>query len=141
MLGLILLSTTAVAAERMSEAAFLAKWADVVTVELVGGAAPRSAPAANVTVNGAKGSHALEGGHALSHARRLQGPTPGGNPFAALIAAIQSITSAWQSIVNAFKSSYSQEIADKEFANGWSKFKESTKVFKGAGLDYAKTDE
>jgi len=64
-----------------------------------------------------------------------------GNPFALLIQAIQSITGAWQSIVNAFKSSYSEEIADKEFANGWSHFKQSTKVFKGAGLEYHKTDE
>ena len=29
----------------------------------------------------------------------------------------------------------------RRFGNGWSKFKASTKVFKGAGLEYAKSDE
>ena len=100
------------AAEGMSEEAFLAKWSHVVTrVDL----APQSSR------------------------RSLQ--APGGNPFAMLLKAIQGITGAWQSIVSAFKSEYSEELVDKEFSNGWSKFKESTKVFKGAGLQYAKVDE
>jgi len=74
--------------------------------------------------------------------RRLQGPpTPGGGPFQSLFNIIQQITSAWQSIVNAFKSSYSEQIVDKEFNNGWDKFKAATKTFKGAGLEYNKTDE
>jgi len=98
---------------RMTEAEFRTKWADVL----------------------------------VDHRRKLQGPppgpgpSPGGNPFQGLINAIEQITSAWQSIVSAFKSSYSEEIADKEFANGWSEFKESTKVFKGAGLEYSKSTE
>ena len=118
--------------EPMSEAAFLAKWADILSVTTVDDEVLMGGNWRMAAFNGAPG-----------HGRGLQGPppTPGSNPFAALIAAIQQITGAWQSIVNAFKSSYSEEIADKEFANGWSKFKESSKVFKGAGLAYAKTDE
>ena len=102
----------AVGANAMSEEAFLAKWSDVV-----------------MRVDGAP------------HIARRSLQAPGGNPFDMLLKAIQGITGAWQSIVNAFKSEYSEQIEDKEFANGWSKFKEATKVFKGAGLDYAKVDE
>ena len=53
----------------------------------------------------------------VEHGRGLQTPpAPGGNPFAMLLQAIQQITQSWQSIVNAFKSSYKEEIADKECA-------------------------
>ena len=99
--------------KRLSEAEFLAKWGHVVT--RVDARAPASA--------------ASGGGSAVAAGQRV---LQGGNPFALLLAAIQQITSTWQSIVNAFKSEYSEQIADKEFANGWSKFKQSTKVFKGA---------
>lgn len=68
--------------------------------------------------------------------RRLQT-----DPFDSLFDIIQKITGAWQSIVNAFKSSYSEQIVDKEFDNGWSQFKAATKTFKGAGLEYSHTDE
>lgn len=64
-----------------------------------------------------------------------------GNPFDLLIQAIQSITGAWQSIVNAFKSSYSEQLVESHFNNGWSKYKQATKVFKGAGLKYENMDE
>ena len=97
-----------VATKRLSEAEFLAKWGHIVT--RVDAGAPASAAMMPV------GRRSLQGG----------------NPFALLLQAIQQITGAWQSIVNAFKSQYSEQIADKEFANGWSKFKQSTKVFKGA---------
>jgi hypothetical protein len=95
----------------MSEEAFLAKWGHVVT---------------RVDVEPTKAR------------RSLQAP---GNPFAMLLNAIQGITGAWQSIVGAFKSEFKEEIVDKEFANGWSKFKQATKVFKGAGLDYENMDD
>ena len=143
MLVLLFTTTFIAAAPRMSEEAFLAKWSDVLSVvttdELMGGADRQRMAAFSSSAPSAVAPSA----GALGHHRQLQGPppTPGSNPFAMLIAAIQQITGAWQSIVNAFKSSYSEEISDKEFANGWSKFKESTKVFKGAGLEYAKTDE
>jgi len=64
-----------------------------------------------------------------------------GDPFGGLWDIISKITGAWQSIVNAFKTTYSEEIADKEFNNGWSKFKASTRAFKGAGLAYSDEDE
>jgi len=64
-----------------------------------------------------------------------------GNPFEMLIQAIQQITGAWQSIVNAFKSTYEEQLLDTHLNNGWSKYKQATKVFKGAGLAYDKTDE
>jgi len=63
------------------------------------------------------------------------------DPFDSLFDIIQKITGAWQSIVNAFKSSYSEQIVDKEFANGWKSFKAATRTFKGAGLQYDKADE
>ena len=53
---------------------------------------------------------------------------------------IQQITSAWQSIVNAFKSSYKEQLLESHLNNGWSKYKQATKVFKGAGLPYDKMD-
>merc|ERR1712217_589811 len=65
----------------------------------------------------------------------------GSSPFDSLFDIIQKITGAWQSIVNAFKSSYSEQIVDKEFSNGWSSFKAATRTFKGAGLAYDKADE
>jgi hypothetical protein len=107
-------------APAMSEAAFLQKWAGVVERVHVGDEALDDA----VMVEAAT-RRALEGD----------------NPFSLLLQALQQISSTWSSIVNAFKSSYSKEIADKEFANGWSKFKAATKVFKGAGLAGSKTDE
>ena len=73
---------------RMTEEAFLAKWGDIVT---------------QVSMEEMMVEH--------GHGRNLQG-----NPFAMLLAAIQQITNTWQSIVNAFKSSYKEEIADKECA-------------------------
>jgi hypothetical protein len=96
---------------RQREEAFLAKWGHVVS---------RVSPKEYVEVG-----------------RRLQG----GDPFSLLMQAIQNIANTWQSLVNAFKSEYSEEIVDKEFSNGWSKFKEATKIFQGAGLQYDKTDE
>jgi len=76
-----------------------------------------------------------------SESRRLQGPPgPGGNPFSLLMQIIQQITSAWQSIVNAFKSSYKEQLLESHLNNGWSKYKQATKVFKGAGLPYDKMD-
>jgi len=77
----------------------------------------------------------------LSEVPQLDGQEPQTDPFDSLMAIIQKITGAWQSIVNAFKSSYSEQIVDKEFANGWKSFKAATKTFKGAGLEYSKTDE
>ena len=77
---------------RMTEEAFLAKWHDVVTVTTLAEEA--------------------------TAARRLQGT----DPFALLMQAIQNIANTWQQIVSAFKSEYSQEIVDKEFSNGWSKY-------------------
>merc|ERR1712039_329448 len=62
-------------------------------------------------------------------------------PFDSLFNIINQITGTWQNIVNAFKSSYTEQIADKEFNNGWSKFKAATRAFKGAGLGYANADE
>ncbi len=82
------------------------------------------------------GSH--EGG---ANRRLLQTPAPGGNPFNMLNNIIQSITGDWSSIVNAFKTSYSQTLEYEQLSRGWSKFKESTKVFKGSGLTYAKAPE
>lgn len=64
-----------------------------------------------------------------------------GNPFDMLMQAIQQITGAWQSIVNAFKSSYSEQLLESHLNNGWKKYKQGTKVFKGAGLGYDKIDE
>jgi glutaredoxin len=63
------------------------------------------------------------------------------NPFAMLNQIISGITGAWSSIVNAFKSSYSEQLDYEQLARGWSKFKESTKVFKGEGLTYEKAPE
>ena len=73
---------------RMTEEAFLAKWGDIVT---------------QVSMEEMMVEH--------GHGRNLQG-----NPFAMLMAAIQQITNTWQSIVNAFKSSYKEEIVDKQCA-------------------------
>merc|ERR1719410_3271919 len=64
-----------------------------------------------------------------------------GGAFDSLFAIINQITGTWQNIVNAFKSSYMEQIADKEFENGWSKFKAATRAFKGAGLAYSNADE
>jgi len=66
---------------------------------------------------------------------------PGGNPFAMLNSIIQAITGDWLGIVNAFKSSYSEQLDYEQLTRGWSKFKEATKVFKGEGLTYDKAPE
>jgi len=66
---------------------------------------------------------------------------PAQDPFGSLWDIIDRITGSWQNIVNAFKTEYKEEIVDKEFENGWSKFKASTRAFKGAGLAYADEDE
>jgi len=63
------------------------------------------------------------------------------NPFSMLTGAISSITGAWSSIVSAFKTTFSQQLVSTQFNRGWSKFKESTKVFKGEGLHYDKAPE
>jgi len=68
-------------------------------------------------------------------------PGGGGNPFAMLNSIIGSVTGAWSSIVNAFKTSFSQQLDQTQFHRGWSKFKEQTKVFKGQGLHYSKAPE
>jgi hypothetical protein len=54
--------------------------------------------------------------------------------FAGLFAAIKAITGAWESIVKAFGTSYKEQIVDKEFHNGWDRYKAGTTAFKGAGL-------
>ena len=103
----------------MTEEEFLLKWGDYVqAVDLGGQAPPPPRPA-------------------LRRRRLLQAS----NPFAMLLQAIQSITSAWQSIVNAFKSSYSEQLLESHLQNGWAKYKQGTRVFKGAGLHYDKMDE
>lgn len=74
----------------------------------------------------------------------LADPTPEavvGGAFDSLFDIINKITGSWQSIVNAFKSSYTEQIADKEFNNGWSEFKAATRAFKGAGLAYTNANE
>jgi len=63
------------------------------------------------------------------------------NPWAMLQSIIQGICGDWSSIVNAFKSSYSEQLDYEQLTRGWSKFKEATKVFKGEGLTYDKAPE
>lgn len=58
------------------------------------------------------------------------------DPFALLNDAISSITSSWSSITSAFGSKNEQQLLESHFDNGWKKFKQKTKVFKGAGLKY-----
>ena len=79
--------------------------------------------------------------HGPLHSPVQAPPGPGANPFSSLINAINSITGAWQGIVNAFKTSFSQQLVSTQFNRGWSHFKESTKVFKGEGLHYDKAPE
>ena len=67
----------------------------------------------------------------------LQTP-PASNPWEMLNKIISAITGDWSSIVNAFKTSYSEQLGYEQLSRGWSKFKESTKVFKGEGLTYDK---
>ena len=97
--------------KRMSERSFLAKWSDVVTTVNF-----------NKQVNSSK-------------------YTDGEDPFDLLIDAINKITGAWSGIVSAFKSEYEEQLLESHLQNGWSEFKQATKVFKGAGLDYSKTDD
>jgi hypothetical protein len=58
------------------------------------------------------------------------------NPFGMLETAIGSITGAWSGITSAFGSKYEEQLLDTRMDNGWKKFKQKTKVFKGAGLTY-----
>jgi hypothetical protein len=58
------------------------------------------------------------------------------NPFGMLETAIGSITGAWSGITSAFGSKYEEKLEDTRMDNGWKKFKQKTKVFKGAGLTY-----
>jgi hypothetical protein len=67
--------------------------------------------------------------------------TEGGDPFSSLFDILNQIAGTWQNIVNAFKTEYKEEIVDKEFENGWSMFKASTRAFKGAGLAFGDEDE
>jgi len=85
------------------------------------------------------GLHVVE--PALSQHQTALSTTLESGPFDSLFDIISKITGAWSSIVNAFKSSYSEQIVDKEFANGWKSFKAATRTFKGAGLAYDKADE
>lgn len=64
-----------------------------------------------------------------------------GDPFSSLFDILNQIASTWQNIVNAFKTEYKEELVDKEFDNGWSMFKASTRAFKGAGLNFGDEDE
>jgi len=64
-----------------------------------------------------------------------------GGAFDSLFGIIGKITGAWSSIVSAFGSSYSEQLVDKEFNNGWSHFKASSKTFQGAGLAYEMSEE
>lgn len=107
-------SNDRVAPMNPSVEAFMSKWGDIVTVR-----------SASDLMN------------STSHSRQLlQAPSPGGNPWAMLNSIIQAITGDWTGIVNAFKSSYSEQLDYEQLARGWSKFKEGTKVFKGSGLSY-----
>ena len=58
------------------------------------------------------------------------------NPFGMLESAIGSITGAWSGITSAFGSKYEEQLLDTRMDNGWKKFKQKTKVFKGTGLTY-----
>lgn len=100
----------------MSEEEFLQKWGHVVQV---------------VDVKDLKNEPMLRGS---------QPPAPGANPFSMLMGAIQQITGAWSSIVSAFKSEYTEQLLESHLNNGWSKYKEASKVFKGAGLAYDNMD-
>jgi hypothetical protein len=104
------------------EEAFMKKWGHMVTMHSVGDMM-RSNVANNVTAP------------AGNNRRLLQGP------LGMLGSIISGVTGAWSSIVSAFKSSYSETLEYEQLDRGWSKFKESTKVFKGEGLHYAKAPE
>jgi hypothetical protein len=78
------------------------------------------------------------GGNQTASRKLLQAPPSPSNPWAMLNSIIQGITGDWLSIVNAFKSSYSEQLDYEQLSRGWSKFKEATKVFKGEGLTYDK---
>jgi len=58
-----------------------------------------------------------------------------------LASAVQSITGAWQSITQAFASSYSNELTQTMTGRGFDQFKSSTRTFAGKGLPYEKGDE
>lgn len=58
------------------------------------------------------------------------------DPFSLLNSAITSVTGAWSSITSAFGSKYEEQLLESHFDNGWKKFKQKTKVFKGTGLKY-----
>eukprot|EP00466_Bigelowiella_natans_P010401 jgi/Bigna1/70582/fgenesh1_pg.12_\ len=141
--------TTAVdlSSRSMSEDSFLQKWKGVVTrVDLIEPTTAKDLEKAEMThIKDAKGSatkpfamliEAIE--QKKTNATRIKDTV---NPFEMLIQAIQQITGAWESIVNAFKSTYEEQLLDTHLNNGWSKYKQATKVFKGAGLAYDKTDE
>jgi len=67
---------------------------------------------------------------ASAHGRKLLQA----NPFSMLETAIGSITGAWSGITSAFGSSYEEQLLETHMDNGWKKFKQATKVFKGTGL-------
>lgn len=117
---------TEVPQETMTHVEFLKKWGHIVTMKDMKDLKGATHPTELFSTPGSKASRQL-----------LQAP----NPLSMLTGAISSITGAWSSIVGAFKTTFAQQLDTTQMNRGWSKFTESTKVFKGEGLEYAKAPE